>query len=61
MKKTTLILIGAILFGYVFGYFFGRQDENMKQMQRIDELELELDRTEANAYDAGFNACLEQF
>ena len=58
MKKTTLIFV--IVSG-LFGYIFGRQDENMKQMQRIDELELELGRTEANAYDAGFNVCLKQF
>ena len=58
MKKTTIILI--IISG-LFGYIFGRQDENMKQLQRIDELELEIGRTEAEAFDAGFNSCLKQF
>lgn len=61
MRKTTIILIFAVLFGYVFGYIFGRQDGYMNQANRIEQLELEIDDLKADAYNDGFNACLEQF
>ena len=61
MKKTTIVLICAVLVGYVFGYIFGRQDGYMKQANRIEQLEYEIDDIKADAYNDGFNACLEQF
>ncbi len=61
MKKTNIIIIVAVLVGYVFGYIFGRQDEYMKQAERIESLEYEIDDIKADYYNDGFNACLEQF
>ena len=61
MKKTTIILICAVMFGCVFGYIFGRQDGYMKQENRIERLEYEIDDIKADYYNDGFNACLEQF
>ena len=61
MNKSIIILICAISVGYVFGYVFGRQDGYMKQANRLEQLEYEIDDIKADYYNDGFNACLEQF